>query len=136
MAVHLNAPDKQVHTVVLNLRLCYQAALSWNAQPLYLGGFKQTEYHIVALLERGSPVHHHFERVAHRGDSRACERMEVHIACFRAILLDEILIAHRLIKRRSEEHTSELQSRQYLVCRLLLEKKKKSYSLSVFSSLI
>src|SRR3712207_8646682 len=29
--------------------------------------------------------------------------------------------------RRSEEHTSELQSRQYLVCRLLLEKKKKRY---------
>src|SRR3712207_7872764 len=27
-------------------------------------------------------------------------------------------------KRRSEEHTSELQSRQYLVCRLLLEKKR------------
>src|SRR3712207_8919221 len=30
---------------------------------------------------------------------------------------------HRL-RARSEEHTSELQSRQYLVCRLLLEKKK------------
>src|SRR3712207_9303802 len=29
---------------------------------------------------------------------------------------------------RSEEHTSELQSRQYLVCRLLLEKKKTKYS--------
>src|SRR3712207_9136976 len=29
---------------------------------------------------------------------------------------------------RSEEHTSELQSRQYLVCRLLLEKKKKKIS--------
>src|SRR3712207_8911362 len=29
----------------------------------------------------------------------------------------------RLIVTRSEEHTSELQSRQYLVCRLLLEKK-------------
>src|SRR3712207_7516348 len=28
-------------------------------------------------------------------------------------------------RTRSEEHTSELQSRQYLVCRLLLEKKKK-----------
>src|SRR3712207_7085796 len=28
---------------------------------------------------------------------------------------------------RSEEHTSELQSRQYLVCRLLLEKKKKKH---------
>src|SRR3712207_7647395 len=30
---------------------------------------------------------------------------------------------------RSEEHTSELQSRQYLVCRLLLEKKKNAYTL-------
>src|SRR3712207_8326462 len=30
-----------------------------------------------------------------------------------------------LTAMRSEEHTSELQSRQYLVCRLLLEKKKK-----------
>src|SRR3712207_9372094 len=30
-----------------------------------------------------------------------------------------------VIGKRSEEHTSELQSRQYLVCRLLLEKKKK-----------
>src|SRR5947209_9671740 len=29
-------------------------------------------------------------------------------------------------ERRSEEHTSELQSRQYLVCRLLLEKKNRS----------
>src|SRR3712207_7777691 len=33
-------------------------------------------------------------------------------------LVDGVLV------RRSEEHTSELQSRQYLVCRLLLEKKK------------
>src|SRR5476651_2762611 len=30
------------------------------------------------------------------------------------------------IRVRSEEHTSELQSRQYIVCRLLLEKKKKN----------
>src|SRR3712207_8575368 len=34
---------------------------------------------------------------------------------------------------RSEEHTSELQSRQYLVCRLLLEKKKTHITLSVLS---
>src|SRR3712207_7823246 len=34
-------------------------------------------------------------------------------------------------KGRSEEHTSELQSRQYLVCRLLLEKKKLSLPISV-----
>src|SRR3712207_8142936 len=31
--------------------------------------------------------------------------------------------SNRAAPRRSEEHTSELQSRQYLVCRLLLEKK-------------
>src|SRR3712207_8769326 len=33
----------------------------------------------------------------------------------------------RPVTRRSEEHTSELQSRQYLVCRLLLEKKKNNH---------
>src|SRR5947209_3212162 len=32
----------------------------------------------------------------------------------------------RAVVQRSEEHTSELQSRQYLVCRLLLEKKKQA----------
>src|SRR3712207_7821534 len=31
------------------------------------------------------------------------------------------------VEERSEEHTSELQSRQYLVCRLLLEKKKTAH---------
>src|SRR3712207_6658165 len=35
---------------------------------------------------------------------------------------------------RSEEHTSELQSRQYLVCRLLLEKKKKNHHINTISS--
>src|SRR5258707_5240102 len=45
--------------------------------------------------------------------------------------LDRLAAAHEVIELRlpdlprSEEHTSELQSRQYLVCRLLLEKKKK-----------
>src|SRR3712207_7266010 len=35
------------------------------------------------------------------------------------------LVHFTILRPRSEEHTSELQSRQYLVCRLLLEKKKK-----------
>src|SRR3712207_6888840 len=35
---------------------------------------------------------------------------------------------------RSEEHTSELQSRQYLVCRLLLEKKKKTTLLTLLAT--
>src|SRR3712207_8285031 len=40
------------------------------------------------------------------------------------------VLAQATMHARSEEHTSELQSRQYLVCRLLLEKKKKPYSSS------
>src|SRR3712207_8283832 len=39
-------------------------------------------------------------------------------------LYDPTLDRHLAYSHRSEEHTSELQSRQYLVCRLLLEKKK------------
>src|SRR3712207_7934446 len=40
------------------------------------------------------------------------------------------------VKLRSEEHTSELQSRQYLVCRLLLEKIKPSHILLSFLFII
>src|SRR3712207_7186823 len=40
---------------------------------------------------------------------------------------------HSFPVRRSEEHTSELQSRQYLVCRLLLEKKKKTSASRLYS---
>src|SRR3712207_8096030 len=49
----------------------------------------------------------------------------------RAVQPDRAGVPHVRLGRggdpRSEEHTSELQSRQYLVCRLLLEKKKKLY---------
>src|SRR3712207_8382891 len=41
------------------------------------------------------------------------------------LLLIRRFLAVSMFQARSEEHTSELQSRQYLVCRLLLEKKKK-----------
>src|SRR2546425_6938720 len=41
-----------------------------------------------------------------------------------AVMLGEELQTSRRLVRRSEEHTSELQSLAYLVCRLLLEKKK------------
>src|SRR3712207_9020666 len=43
-----------------------------------------------------------------------------------ALSLPGLILAALLPWTRSEEHTSELQSRQYLVCRLLLEKKKKT----------
>src|SRR3712207_7494869 len=43
------------------------------------------------------------------------------------ILFHDVKELLLLLGDRSEEHTSELQSRQYLVCRLLLEKKKRQY---------
>src|SRR5215203_6847905 len=58
--------------------------------------------------------------VAGRGDQLAV-RTECH-------LVHRVGVAGKL---RSEEHTSELQSRQYLVCRLLLEKKKKYRRVSI-----
>src|SRR3712207_6992349 len=49
----------------------------------------------------------------------------VHAVFLRKILVEEVEPAPPAANDvRSEEHTSELQSRQYLVCRLLLEKKK------------
>src|SRR3712207_8424752 len=51
-------------------------------------------------------------------------------AGLRAVAVDRDVVAGQRLRddvrddARSEEHTSELQSRQYLVCRLLLEKKK------------
>src|SRR3712207_7589656 len=58
----------------------------------------------------------------------------VHADLASAVLRDRV---HRQLRpperqaaQRSEEHTSELQSRQYLVCRLLLEKKKKISSIT------
>src|SRR3712207_7491205 len=62
------------------------------------------------------------EYVAHRLDR---ERRLVAALEAGARTVDEMLDAAWDDAPRSEEHTSELQSRQYLVCRLLLEKKKK-----------
>src|SRR2546422_4987114 len=42
----------------------------------------------------------------------------------REALKDSLTVAGNVVELRSEEHTSELQSRLHLVCRLLLEKKK------------
>src|SRR2546425_5215014 len=65
-------------------------------------------------------------------DRRTKRRFELPAIARRAVA-DQM---HRLLgvrqRLRSEEHTSELQSLAYLVCRLLLEKKKKKITVSVF----
>src|SRR3712207_7003063 len=45
---------------------------------------------------------------------------------------DRLYLFSAVVAARSEEHTSELQSRQYLVCRLLLEKKNSNTALLTF----
>src|SRR3712207_8549743 len=60
----------------------------------------------------------------HRHDGGIVERGE-HVRTVAGMPLDhDELLVGEPSRLRSEEHTSELQSRQYLVCRLLLEKKK------------
>src|SRR3712207_7912459 len=75
-----------------------------------------------------APVHaRRVQRDARRGPNRRRERAED----FRAARVAAQRPGPRQPRHpelRSEEHTSELQSRQYLVCRLLLEKKKKIIS--------
>src|SRR3712207_8295574 len=65
---------------------------------------------------RARALHAHRRGPTTRGRWRAHPHLDRHQSA-----------ARRLVRGRSEEHTSELQSRQYLVCRLLLEKKKISH---------
>src|SRR2546429_4727145 len=69
-----------------------------------------------------------------RQGSRGCEK----ISCASSNAIPRLGFAfNRLLFRssRSEEHTSELQSRLHLVCRLLLEKKKNTNRKSIITSL-
>src|SRR3712207_7176976 len=60
-----------------------------------------------------------------RGDFRRADPQRGRFRDYVKTALIHLVIDHqRAEQARSEEHTSELQSRQYLVCRLLLEKKK------------
>src|SRR3712207_8722622 len=53
----------------------------------------------------------------------------------RAVAKPGDIVRVKVLEVRSEEHTSELQSRQYIVCRLLLEKKKTTSHSNNFHSL-
>src|SRR5258707_11360808 len=57
------------------------------------------------------------------GTARVTASRALRMRCSRSARLTRTFAPFNAV--RSEEHTSELQSRQYLVCRLLLEKKKK-----------
>src|SRR3712207_7422530 len=66
--------------------------------------------------------------------NKLIEESKIRPVLWKTMPFEDVANAHQLMHenkhlgKRSEEHTSELQSRQYLVCRLLLEKKKHSVS--------
>src|SRR5438445_5211385 len=90
----------------------------------------------VRVEARAEPVRHHLYRVARDrgrigvvGEGMPVRDEVVALVC--VLQLDPVVERAEIVAQvdlparpRSEEHTSELQSRQYLVCRLLLEKKK------------
>src|SRR5205823_13975264 len=80
-------------------------------EPRAAGGFNVRLYSASAASERSGP---RFSVVADSSPSSA------------ACIVCHGRLAHLTRAGRSEEHTSELQSLAYLVCRLLLEKKKKN----------
>src|SRR3712207_7990492 len=57
------------------------------------------------------------------GNKKSTRKSNIETALIHALVQRSQTLASELDQQRSEEHTSELQSRQYLVCRLLLEKK-------------
>src|SRR5690606_41424536 len=73
--------------------------------------------HVGAAPDPVAHGHDRRARVPHREDASGQDQRRV-------LGVDE-LVAVRTSASRSEEHTSELQSRENLVCRLLLEKKNK-----------
>src|SRR5947209_12551249 len=85
-----------------------------------LGAVVLGERHAAGCLDRSRP-----ERavVGRSGQDHAHRALALLLGECTQKLVDRAMLTAR--RTRSEEHTSELQSRQYLVCRLLLEKKKK-----------
>src|SRR3712207_8612749 len=88
---------------------------------------RSTLFPYTTLFRSIAPEIAHDDVVAHHRQAEVRDQRDPdargHEALHRLVV---VALEHdvRLETGRSEEHTSELQSRQYLVCRLLLEKKK------------
>src|SRR3989475_6300567 len=76
-------------------------------------------WHVHEIMRDGSPW------AFTPGFGFAAGMVTLNMALFWILLLGVFWLSQRGLRQRSEEHTSELQSQSNLVCRLLLEKKKK-----------
>src|ERR1035437_6014482 len=96
----------------------------WGTRAAAIGG--TTTVIDFALQSMGHPMTEAFKTWRAKSEGKACIDYALHMAVTdlgpNDAWLDDVdaMVAEGI---RSEEHTSELQSRQYLVCRLLLEKK-------------
>src|SRR3712207_8813138 len=90
---------------VVNDLLCAASILVWDSRTMMPAGGVEARGHQIATLTEAAR-----ERLLSPATRRALDAAETEV------------------QGRSEEHTSELQSRQYLVCRLLLDKKRKENS--------
>src|SRR3712207_8915840 len=86
--------------------------------------FRSAAYHLSRVPEHGDHVgggvQFAADPVPQRQEPQQSRVLDHHLVVVGELVLQPL--SH--LGARSEEHTSELQSRQYLVCRLLLEKKK------------
>src|SRR5256712_12378977 len=79
----------------------------------------------IARFQLGTTEFGVLEVLYHKGELPVCEvQRRILVESSSTTYVVDKLVARGLVRRRSEEHTSELQSRSDLVCRLLLEKKK------------
>src|SRR5690625_6686534 len=92
-------------------------------------GIKSKTYHLYAAFRKSEPDKlslHKFRCCNKTGSGTGHFTVPFFPACFTGKTRDVRTVKADQQRNRSEEHTSELQSRGQLVCRLLLEKKKKS----------
>src|SRR5438874_9725103 len=77
----------------------------------------------ILISQDRSTMPAHFQRFVSRSQSPGVILLRARVPI--AVAIEELLLISAASETRSEEHTSELQSRRDLVCRLLLEKKKR-----------
>src|SRR2546429_2300975 len=83
---------------------------------------RSTLFPYTPLFRSGDPLVRKLDAISVELDPKTAESYTLRLNIWQATR--ELIKAHPVA--RSEEHTSELQSRLHLVCRLLLEKKKKN----------
>src|SRR5690554_7092203 len=81
------------------------------------------------LIEEMASTYENPQEVRDFYANNAQQKSQIQALALESQVVDKVLASAKVsqVEARSEEHTSELQSRPHLVCRLLLEKKKRNW---------